>query len=189
MSLWTCGTDVFSHTKATYRGSTTSLTAQASHGDTKTRRKVLGRNADVLVGNSTPEQDKYGNSETRLKNASIRGIAFSDVFDKHTNCGSKRTGEFAEKHRNPWIHLAQRSSSYERPALILQQFITDNGVENLHVAGARGSKEAYVCQSVTASYPVGAGLPAASADLSVFECEHMPLYSNPGHVQVTSPAS
>jgi len=116
-------------------------TAQASHGDTKTRRKVLGRNADVLVGNSTPEQDKYGNSETRLKNASIRGIAFSDVFDKHTNCGSKRTGEFAEKHRNPWIHLAQRSSSYERPALILQQFITDNGVEILNVAGTRGSKE------------------------------------------------
>jgi len=68
-----CGTDVFSHMKATYRGSTTSLTAQASHGDTKTRRKVLGRNADVLVGNSTPEKDKYGNSETRLKNASIRG--------------------------------------------------------------------------------------------------------------------
>jgi len=51
-----------------FRGSTTSLTAQASHGDTKTRKKVLGRNADVLVGISTPEQDKYGNSETRLKN-------------------------------------------------------------------------------------------------------------------------
>ena len=68
VSLWMCGTDVFSHMKATYRGSTTSPTAQASHGDTKTRRKVLGRNADALVGISTPEQDKYGNSETRLKN-------------------------------------------------------------------------------------------------------------------------
>jgi len=55
--------------------------------------------------------------------------------------GSKRTAEFAEKHRKPWIHLAQRSSSYERPALILQQFITDNGVEILNVAGTRGSKE------------------------------------------------
>ena len=73
VSLWMCGTDVFSHMKATYRGSTTSPTAQASHGDTKTRRKVLGRNADALVGISTPEQDKYGNSETRLNNASIRG--------------------------------------------------------------------------------------------------------------------
>ena len=55
--------------------------------------------------------------------------------------GSKRTAEFAEKHRKPWIHLAQRSSCYESTALILQQFITDNGVENLHVAGTRGSKE------------------------------------------------
>ncbi|MCX6973170.1 MAG: hypothetical protein NTZ94_02525 [Verrucomicrobia bacterium] len=30
--------------------STTSPAVQASHGDTKTRRKVLGRNAEVLVG-------------------------------------------------------------------------------------------------------------------------------------------
>jgi hypothetical protein len=54
---------------------------------------------------------------------------------------SKRTAEFAEKHRKPWIHLAQRSSSYESPALILQKFITDNCVEILNVAGTRGSKE------------------------------------------------
>jgi len=32
------------------RRTTTSPAAQASHGDTKTRRKVLDRNADVLVG-------------------------------------------------------------------------------------------------------------------------------------------
>ena len=55
--------------------------------------------------------------------------------------GSKRTAEFAEKHKKPWIHLTQRSSSYESPALLLQQFITDNGVETLNVAGTRGSKE------------------------------------------------
>jgi len=55
--------------------------------------------------------------------------------------GSKRTAEFAEKHRKPWIHLALRSSSHESPALILQQFITDHGVEILNVAGTRGSKE------------------------------------------------
>ena len=39
------------------------------------------------------------------------------------------------------------------------------------------------------SYPAGAGLPATRAALSTFECEHMPLYSKPGQVQVTSPAS
>lgn len=43
--------------------------------------------------------------------------------------------------------------------------------------------------STTVSYPAGAGLPATRAALSTFECEHMPLYSKPGQVQVTSPAS
>ena len=55
--------------------------------------------------------------------------------------GSKRTAEFAEKHRKPWIHLAQRSSSYESPALMLQRFVEENGVHVLNVAGTRGSKE------------------------------------------------
>lgn len=60
--------------------------------------------------------------------------------------GSKRTAEFAEKHRKPWIHLAQRSSSYESPALILQQFVEEHGVQILNVAGTRGSKEPDVWQ-------------------------------------------
>jgi hypothetical protein len=37
--------------------------------------------------------------------------------------------------------LAQRSSSHESPTLLLQQFITDDGVETFNVAGTRGSKE------------------------------------------------
>ena len=55
--------------------------------------------------------------------------------------GSKRTAEFAETHRKPWIHLAQRSSSYESPALMLQRFVEENGVQVLNVAGTRASKE------------------------------------------------
>jgi hypothetical protein len=55
--------------------------------------------------------------------------------------GSKRTAEFAEKHRKPWIHLSQRSASYESPALMLQRFVEENGVQVLNVAGTRGSKE------------------------------------------------
>jgi hypothetical protein len=46
---------------------------------TETKRKVLAWNADVLVGISTSEQDKYGNSEIRRKNAAIRGTAPSDL--------------------------------------------------------------------------------------------------------------
>jgi hypothetical protein len=60
--------------------------------------------------------------------------------------GSKRTAEFAEKNRKPWIHLAQRSSSHESPALMLQRFVEENGVQILNVAGTRGSKEPDVWQ-------------------------------------------
>ena len=55
--------------------------------------------------------------------------------------GSKRTAEFAAKHRKPWIHLPRHSSSYESTALILQRFVEEHGVQVLNVAGTRGSKE------------------------------------------------
>ncbi len=48
------------------------------HGDTKTQGKLLDRNAEVHIVISASEQDTYGNSETRLKNASIRGTEPSD---------------------------------------------------------------------------------------------------------------
>ncbi len=60
--------------------------------------------------------------------------------------GSKCTAGFAEKHRKPWIHLAQRSSSYESSALKLQRFVEENGVQVLNVAGTRGSMEPGIWQ-------------------------------------------
>ena len=54
-------------------------------GASLSRRKVLGRNAVVLVGICTSGQDKYGNSETRLKNASIRG---TDPWENYEPSGS-----------------------------------------------------------------------------------------------------
>jgi hypothetical protein len=91
--------------------------------------------------------------------------------------GSKRTAEFDEKHRKPWIHLAQRSSSYESPALILQQFITDNGVEIHNVTGTRGSKEPDVWKfayetletAFFRSKPIHAGLALRERDKSLLE--------------------
>jgi hypothetical protein len=55
--------------------------------------------------------------------------------------GSKRTAEFAAKHRKPWVHLPQRAASYEDPALLLQRFVDENEIRVLNVAGTRGSKE------------------------------------------------
>jgi hypothetical protein len=55
--------------------------------------------------------------------------------------GSKRTAEFAAKHRKPWIHLPRRASTYEDPALLLQRFVDEHEIRILNVAGTRGSKE------------------------------------------------
>jgi predicted Rossmann-fold nucleotide-binding protein len=55
--------------------------------------------------------------------------------------GSKRTAEFSEKHRKPWIHLARRASTYEDPALLLQRFVEENAICILNVASTRASKE------------------------------------------------
>ena len=55
--------------------------------------------------------------------------------------GSKRTAEFAIKHRKPCLHLPKHSSSYGSPARLLQQFVEENSVQVLNVAGTRGSKE------------------------------------------------
>jgi hypothetical protein len=55
--------------------------------------------------------------------------------------GSKRTAEFAEKHRKPWIHLARQAATYEEPALVLQRFVQKHNARILNVAGTRASKE------------------------------------------------
>jgi hypothetical protein len=55
--------------------------------------------------------------------------------------GSKRTAEFAAKHRKPWIHLARESATDEDAAQALQRFVRDNSVGVLNVAGTRGSRE------------------------------------------------
>jgi hypothetical protein len=52
--------------------------------------------------------------------------------------GSKRTVEFAEKHKKPVIHV---SSKTEQPAEKLLEFVTTNRIRVLNVAGSRASKE------------------------------------------------
>jgi hypothetical protein len=60
--------------------------------------------------------------------------------------GSKRTAEFAEKHRKPWIHVARQATSYEEPALVLQRFVQKHSARILNIAGTRASKEPDVWQ-------------------------------------------
>jgi hypothetical protein len=62
--------------------------------------------------------------------------------------GSRKTLEFARKHRKPAIHLT--------PACVppaeqqLRQFLQEHGIQNLNIAGPRGSKEPTVGAFVVA---------------------------------------
>jgi len=108
-----------------------------------------GRNAeDGIIGGQyqlveTPSANYLQRTEWNVRDSDATVIF---TLSSQLSGGSKRTAEFAEKHRKPWIHLAQRSSSYESPALMLQRFVEENGVHVLNVAGTRGSKEPDVWQ-------------------------------------------
>lgn len=53
--------------------------------------------------------------------------------------GSKRTIDFAQKHTNPWIHLHPEMD--KDPVEALRDFVERHQIQNLNVAGTRGSKE------------------------------------------------
>lgn len=61
--------------------------------------------------------------------------------------GSKKTVEFARKHRKPWLHLCPgEKSSAEK----LRAFVEEHRVKVLNVAGPRASKEPGVGEFVMA---------------------------------------
>lgn len=54
--------------------------------------------------------------------------------------GSKRTADYAIKHRKPFLHLSSQGSG-EASGTLLRQFIAQHGIRVLNVAGTRSSKE------------------------------------------------
>lgn len=52
--------------------------------------------------------------------------------------GSKRTAEFAEKHKKPFLHVHR---GIYQPDVALQAFINAHGIKVLNIAGSRESKE------------------------------------------------
>jgi len=59
-------------------------------------------------------------------------------IDPKLSGGSKRTIEFAHKHRKPHLHLRAGDA---KPADALRAFVEQHGVKVLNVAGPRASKE------------------------------------------------
>lgn len=62
--------------------------------------------------------------------------------------GTKKTIEFAQKHGRPWLHI---SMGTPKPGAALAEFIRDNGIKVLNVAGPRESKEPEICPNSTLS--------------------------------------
>lgn len=92
--------------------------------------------------------DCYQLNETTSTNYLVRtewNVRDSDatvIFTVHSvlSGGSKRTGDFAAKHRKPWLHL-HAGEPVEGCAQRLEEFLIRNATRVLNVAGSRGSKE------------------------------------------------
>ena len=59
--------------------------------------------------------------------------------------GSKKTIEFAQKHNQPCLHIHQGGKD---PGKKLRDFVADNEIKTLNVAGPRASKEPGVANFV-----------------------------------------
>lgn len=59
--------------------------------------------------------------------------------------GSKRTAEFAVKHRKPWLHIHAAESA---PATRLVEFVSREGIKSLNVAGPRASSDPQIATFV-----------------------------------------
>ena len=94
----------------------------------------------------TPSTSYLQRTEWNVRDSD--GTAIFTLSSKLTG-GSKRTAEFAAKHRKPWIHI----SAADGPAVHtkLAQFVSANGIKVLNVAGTRGSKEPGVGELVLQS--------------------------------------
>jgi hypothetical protein len=55
--------------------------------------------------------------------------------------GSLKTIGFAKKHHKPCLHVSREGSTLSDPALQLREFIEQQGIKRLNVAGSRESKE------------------------------------------------
>jgi hypothetical protein len=107
----------------------------------KGRRAEVGPIGGQYLLTETPSSSYLQRTEWNVRDSDATVIF---TISNQLSGGSKRTAEFAEKHRKPWIHLARQEASYEDPALILQRFVEENSVRELNIAGTRASKESEV---------------------------------------------
>jgi hypothetical protein len=94
----------------------------------------------------TPSASYLQRTEWNVRDSD--GTAIFTVSAKLSG-GSKRTAEFADKHRKPWICLSV--SSDQDAGAMLKAFFAAYGIKILNVAGTRSSKEPEVGMFVSAT--------------------------------------
>jgi hypothetical protein len=62
--------------------------------------------------------------------------------------GSALTREFAKHHGKPWIHIDLGKTSYPEAARMIREWIGQNGIRIMNVAGVRGSEDPEIYQAV-----------------------------------------
>jgi len=62
--------------------------------------------------------------------------------------GSALTRELAKQHRKPWVHIDLKATLYPNTARMIQEWVGQNGIKVMNVAGARGSKDPKIYQAV-----------------------------------------
>ena len=70
----------------------------------------------------------------------VRDSTGTVIFTLRTELtgGSKKTADFAKKHKKPCLHI---SRSIYQPEVLIQKFIADHSIKVLNIAGSRESKE------------------------------------------------
>jgi hypothetical protein len=84
----------------------------------------------------TPSADYLQRTEWNVRDSNGT-VLFT--MKKELTGGSKRTAEFASKHGKPLLHLYP-GAGYRMERLLVD-FVTNNAIQELNVAGTRGSKE------------------------------------------------
>ena len=125
-------------TGADRAGLDTAIARNLLHGGwcPKGRKAEDGRIPDHYRLVETPTGSYLARTERNVIQA---GASVIFTFDALSG-GSKRTVDFAKKHRKPHLHLRLKPGHAEKSALELTAFLRSNRVTVLNVAGSRESK-------------------------------------------------
>jgi len=103
----------------------------------KGRKAEDGSISPVYQLTETPSDDYLERNEWNVRDSD--GTVIFTIRCELSD-GSKRTADFAEQHRKPWLHLSENSEGGDAE-IRLKRFIEDNNIKVLNVAGSRASQE------------------------------------------------